>query len=327
MSTSGWRVGEQVERHHGELVGPAGRLRTRVEAHARALLGADRGVERVRQIAPEVEVVGGHAVVAPQELGQPAPGRDVVEAEAVRRLGQEPLAPRRIERRLEVLDEVEARPARGRGEDRIRGLPRRGEDRVRVLDAGVEVAHLGLDPRPPRPDDLLVLLERPAVLVLEVDDAAMAGLLERRDEPEHRRVAARAGARRGADPRDRERLAGHDLHRRRQRPAVRGDLRRPLEVGARDGEPAAAGRRDAVRHAVGHACRDARIPLGAQEPPRLADAVHRGRPPHAATAPTWAARQSITWSCSSSVRPANSGSISDSRVAASVCGSSAATPA
>jgi hypothetical protein len=112
----------------------------------------------------------------------------VVEAEPIRRLGEQPLAAGGVKVRLEVLDEVEARPAGGRGEDRIRGLPRGGEDAVRVLDPGSEVTDLSLDPRPPRPDRALVLLERPAVLVLQIEDAPMAGLLERRDEAEHGRV-------------------------------------------------------------------------------------------------------------------------------------------
>src|SRR3954464_9199222 len=168
MSTSGWRSANRSSptaaswkarrgvsgRQGRQREGAAGGLGARVEAHAGPLRRIDRPVERVLQVAPEVEVVGGHVVVAAQPQREPAPRGDAVEAESVRRLGEQRLAARRVERRLEVLDEVEARAARGRDEDRIGGLPRGREDRVRVLDAAGRVADLGLHPRPPGADPL-----------------------------------------------------------------------------------------------------------------------------------------------------------------------------
>ena len=65
--------GEQIEREHADLEGPARRLGA-AEADAGALAGGHgRAIELVDRIAAEVEVVRRHPVVAPQELGQPGP--------------------------------------------------------------------------------------------------------------------------------------------------------------------------------------------------------------------------------------------------------------
>ena len=82
----------------------------------------------------------------------------------------------------------------------------------------------------------------------------MAGLLERRDEPEHRRVPAGTGPRRGGDPRDCQRLAGLRRERRRQDPASCGDLSGALEVSTINRNAAAAGGREAVRRSRQQAC-------------------------------------------------------------------------
>src|SRR5437764_9680330 len=74
-------LGKQVEGEHSELVSPAGGIGPGVEANPGPLLRTSRGAQRVRGVAPEVEVVGRHAVLAPQERGEPAPGSHAVEAE------------------------------------------------------------------------------------------------------------------------------------------------------------------------------------------------------------------------------------------------------
>ena len=271
----GMAGGEQVERGDGQLVRAARRRGAAVVADARApALGPGRAIERVGlEVAAEVEVVGLHAVVAAQHLREPPAVGDAVEAEAIGRLGQQRLAAGRVEGRLEVRDAVAAR-AQGRGgEHRVRGLPAGGEDDVGVLDARAHVAHLGADVGQPGAHVAAVLLDVPAVAVVEVDDAGVAGLLERADEAEHRGVAAGGRARRDGDPGDGERLARRVRRGRGEDPAAGGDLGRAHEVLARDGQPGVAGRRERGGGALAQARGDAGGALAAQQAARLAQAI------------------------------------------------------
>ena len=237
--------GEQIEREHADLEGPARRLGAAVEADAGALAGGHgRAIELVDRIAAEVEVVRRHPVVAPQELGQPGSGCDPVEAEAVGGLREHRGAAGRVEGGLEVLNEVEAAAACGRGEHRIGGLPRGGEHGVRVGDAVGGVADLRLHPGPPGADGLAVLLDVPAVAVLEVHDATVARRLERGHHPVHRGVTARARAAGLAQPGHAQRLTWPNRERFRQYPAR---LRSPRRASNPRASPAALPRPRATR--------------------------------------------------------------------------------
>ena len=173
----GVALGEQVQRGHGQLEGSAGGRRTRVQADPCPLGGVLQAV--VVQVAAEVEVIGCHPVVLLESLGQPATGRHAVEAEPVGGLGEQGLAAGGVEQRLEVLHEIEAHAPRRRGQHRIGGFPRRREDRVGVVDALGCVADLGLQRGPPGAEGPPVLLQRPAVAVVQVHDALVARALER----------------------------------------------------------------------------------------------------------------------------------------------------
>src|SRR5689334_7247211 len=90
--------GEQVQGHHRQLIRAPRSAGAAVVADAgSSLCGASIGLKSVvLGIAPEVEVIGGHPVVAAEHLRKPPAGRDSVEAKAVGSLGQEGLAAGRV---------------------------------------------------------------------------------------------------------------------------------------------------------------------------------------------------------------------------------------
>src|SRR5262249_13192880 len=161
---------------------------------------------------------------------QPPPGGEAVEPEPVGRLGQQRLASRGVEGWLEVLDQIEARSA-GRGcQDRIRGFPRAGEDGMGILYPVRRITDVGLQRRPPGADRRLWWIERPAVTIVQIDDATMALLLQGGRESKQRRESPRPFPRWYAVPGDRQRLAGSERNRRRKPPTRGRDLGRTDEV-------------------------------------------------------------------------------------------------
>ena len=100
--------GEQLHRGHTQLEPSTWGIGTAEEANAGARGRLGRSVESVAEVSAKVEVVGRHPVVAPQHLGEPSAGSHAVETEAVGGLGQQGLGAGRVERRLVVLNEVEA---------------------------------------------------------------------------------------------------------------------------------------------------------------------------------------------------------------------------
>ena len=264
-------LGEQVEGGHRELERAAGSRGARVQAHTGALGG---GVQAVAvEVAAEVEVVGGHPVVALQPLCEPRPGGHAVEPEAVRGLREQRLAAGGVEGGLVVLHQVEPRSPRGGGEDWVGGFPGGREDRVSVLDARGGVADLCLQRGPPGPHFFTVVLERPPVAVVEVDGALVPRPLQRGGQAEEGREPSRPLPRGCAHPRHFERLSGAQGQRRRERPATRGDLRGPHEVLARHQQPPLSRGGDPPRGAVEQAGGHAGLPFSAHQPPRLAGAV------------------------------------------------------
>jgi hypothetical protein len=133
-----------------EVEGTPGRDLTGEEADAGAGGGAWTGGQPVAvEVAPELEMVGGHAVAGPELGRQPWPGRDGVEPEPVRGLSQQGLAAGRVEHRLKVLHNVDADTLGQRRQRRVGSGPRRGDDGMGVIDAVGRAADVGPDPRPP----------------------------------------------------------------------------------------------------------------------------------------------------------------------------------
>lgn len=86
-----------------------------------------------------------------------------------------------------------------------------------------------------------------------------------------------SGARSGrhGNPRNLQRLTGHGVKRRRQRPSCGGDRGCPFQVCRVDGQAAGTGRRNASRDPVNQAPGNAGAALGAKKASRLTNAVER----------------------------------------------------
>ena len=144
---------------------------------------------------------------------------------------------------------------------------------MRVRDAVGDVADLGADARPAASHRRAVLLDRPAVLVEQVDDAGVAHRLEGLDHPVDGGLAAGALAGRDVDPRDGQRLPLAPGQRGRGARALGHRGRGAAQVLAGDGQRLDPGGREQGRAAAAEPVGDAAGTLGAQQAPGLAQPV------------------------------------------------------
>ena len=117
--------------HAAQLESAAHGDRARVEENVLAALIVRALVQR--HLGGEVEGVGRHAVFVVELGGQPLARGECLETEAVGVFGELVLRADRVERGLEVLDEVEAAGARAIQVGGVGGFPAGREDRVDVI--------------------------------------------------------------------------------------------------------------------------------------------------------------------------------------------------
>ena len=296
------REPEAAARHPGPGVehhaGAAGLLAQGVGAR----VAGERHQQRVDAHLAEQPVL--HHV-AQREVGEPEPvgvGRQLV------------LGAAGVEERLEVLDEVEAvQRLAAAGGQHVGGLPAGGHAGVQLAEAVVHRADLGAHPRPSLADRGGLLLDPAAVAVVHQQHAPVAGVLQGPHHPEHRRVPARAGGRRRAQPADGDRpvVGPAPGHGSRQAGGV-GDLalaQTEVELGGADAmvQPARGAPRGVLRALGAQPAHQVRRPLRAPHDTSLC-------------CRTAATSSSATRSCWASVMPGNIGNERISPAARSATG-------
>src|SRR2546430_14786888 len=173
------------------------------------------------EVGAELKMVALHPVVVLQLLRQPSSRGDAIETESVRVLGQHAFGADRIERRLEVLDEVELATLDLGVAHGVGGGPGGGEERVTFAHRGEVVQHRGAHRRVVVMQYLRRLRRQlRLVRVVDVDAARVAVLLEGADEAKYVQMAARARADGRRNPSDRFR-GGSPFHRGWNAPALR----------------------------------------------------------------------------------------------------------